>query len=224
MRLVEHFFRIIAPANCLSCGAEGSPVCAWCTESALPEVAGRCYRCNKLTKNSATCLPCKRSTPIRHLWIRTEYTAVARVLVHAMKFKYSLEAAELIAHELVNTLPALPPQTVVVYVPAATSHVRQRGFDHAKIIAQELARELGLAYAPALARTGQARQVGATRRQRLAQMEGVFRVRQPYLVNSLPVLLVDDVLTTGATIESATRVLKTAGAKSVDAVVFAGAK
>lgn len=224
MRLIEHFFRILAPANCLQCGSEGSLVCAWCVESALPETVPRCYRCNKVSANSRTCPACRRHSPVRHLWLRTEYSKVARRLIHTMKFKYSAEAAETIAQELMSTLPALPPETVVTYIPAATNHVRQRGFDHARAIAREVARLSGRRFLPTLARHGQARQVGATRRQRFAQMEGVFRPKSPLFIKDAHLLLIDDVLTTGATIESAARTLKAAGAKSVDAAVFASGK
>lgn len=224
MKLVEHFFRTIAPATCVRCDTEGSLLCVWCRESALPEVIGRCYRCNALSIHSATCAACRRTSKVGHLWVRTDYTAIARDIVHTMKFKYSVEAAEIIARELAHTLPSLPPDTLVVHVPAATSHVRERGFDHAALIAKQVARQAGLRFVPALARSGQVRQVGATRRQRLAQMEGVFRVRNMQELQGARILLIDDVVTTGATVESAAKTLKTAGAKRVDVAVFAAAK
>lgn len=224
MRLVEHFFRIIAPSNCLKCGSEGSLLCLWCREEALPEGDSRCYRCNTLTKDSATCLACRRHSKVRHLWVRTEYTEHARALVHAMKFKYSGEAADLIAQELAGTIPALPPETVIVHVPTITSHVRERGFDHARRIAAGLAKRSELRLVPAMGRTGQLRQVGSSRQVRLKQQIESFRLRAPFLVSGCSVLLVDDVLTTGATIEAAALALRSAGAKSVDAVVFARAK
>ncbi len=224
MRIIEHFFRVLAPANCLSCGDEGKIICAWCLESALPETIPRCYKCNALSRDSATCASCRRKSPIRHLWLRTEFTEISRQLIHVMKFKYSIEAAELVAAELMHTIPALPPETIVTYVPTATSHARQRGFDHAQVIVRELARRSGYKYLPILHRTGQQRQVGSSRQRRLQQMEKVFRPRQAALIRGAKVLLVDDVLTTGATIEAAAKVLKAAGAKSVDVAIFAQAK
>ncbi|MFZ1324078.1 MAG: phosphoribosyltransferase family protein [Candidatus Saccharimonadales bacterium] len=224
MKLVEQFFRILAPANCLACGSEGSLLCTWCTEDALPGVVPRCYRCNALSHNSATCKACRRKSNVSHLWMRTEHTHIARKLVHAMKFKYSSEAAQLIARELAGIIPALPPETIITYVPAATSHARQRGFDHARAIARELSRQTGLPFLPTLARHGQDRQVGAGRERRLSQMAGVFRPRMRASIPGSTILLVDDVVTTGATIESAAKVLKAAGAKQVDAAIFAQAK
>jgi ComF family protein len=223
MRLFEHFFRLLAPSVCIRCGNEEGLLCAWCKEAALPEVLPRCYRCNKLSPHSATCAACRRHSPIKHLFIRTTYSDEARQLVHIMKFKYSGEAADTIATELMNTLPALAPETIVVPVPTITSHIRQRGLDHAARIAKQIAIAKGLAYVPALIRMTQTRQVGSTRHRRLTQMQDAFRIRSSYVLTNTPVLLVDDVLTTGATIESAARELKKAGVKTVDAVIFAQA-
>jgi ComF family protein len=224
VKLLEHFFRVLAPSNCLKCNNEGSLLCSWCAEEALPDTTPRCYRCNALAGYSRTCLPCRRKTPLAHLWVRTEFSDIARSLIHKMKFSYSGEAADLIALELTNILPSLKPGTILVPVPTTTSHVRQRGFDHAARIARVLAAETGYQFALALARTNQLRQVGSSRRKRLEQMEDSFRVRTPYLISGANVVLIDDVITTGATLESAGRALKAAGAKTVDAIVFAQAK
>lgn len=224
MRLLEHFFSLIAPYQCLNCGREGSLICLWCREEALPEAVSRCYRCNRLTGFGAVCPADRRKSPLKHVFTRTEYEGAAKELVHKMKFSYSIGAAGLIAAELVNTLPALPEGTIIVHVPTITSHVRTRGFDHARRIAAELSKATGLPHVPALSRIGQHRQVGSKLHKRLSGMEGVFRTNQEYMIKGAPILLVDDVVTTGATLEAAARLLKSAGAKSVDAVVFARAK
>ena len=76
-------------------------------------------------------------------------------------------------------------------------------------------------YTPLLARTGGQRQLGQHRDVRVKQMEGAFRILNPDAVRGKHVLLVDDVLTTGATCEAAARALRQAGAKQVGATVFA---
>ena len=84
-----------------------------------------------------------------------------------------------------------------------------------------LARELGLRHETLLGRVTQTRQVRSKRVERLAQMQSAFRVVHPEKVQKSVVLLVDDLVTTGATIESAAKCLREAGAKLVDATVFA---
>ena len=111
--------------------------------------------------------------------------------------------------------------TIIVPVPTATSRVRQRGYDQAVLLAKEVARQSGLKYTHCLSRTTQAHQVGAGRSQRIKQLSGAFRVTKPDQVMGVHILLIDDVITTGATLESAALLLKKTGAKRIDALVFA---
>ena len=91
------------------------------------------------------------------------------------------------------------------------------------LLARAISREWGLDVADVLVRLGQAHQVGSNRRDRLLHLKGAFRVQHAARIRGAHVVLVDDVLTTGATIETAARVLKKAGAKRVDAIIFSQA-
>ncbi|CAN5399470.1 ComF family protein [soil metagenome] len=224
MRIIEHFFRLIAPDECLNCGREGALLCAECCATALESIPPRCYRCNRLSEQSKTCPTCRHHSVIKNAWIRTSYTDYARKLVHELKFNYSRSAARIIAREIVACLPVLPKDSIITHVPTATSHVRQRGFDQSALIARELSALLKLPHVHLLARRGQQRQVGASREVRLSQMKEAFRVVSPYMVTGRPIILVDDVLTTGSTLESAAVVLRQSGAQSIMAACFAQAK
>lgn len=72
-----------------------------------------------------------------------------------------------------------------------------------------------------LSRLGQTRQVGSKREQRLTQLSDAFRALRPDVIRNAQILLVDDVVTTGGTLEAAANVLRQAGASRIDAVVFA---
>jgi len=98
--------------------------------------------------------------------------------------------------------------------------VRIRGYDQSQLIAKRLAKQLGLPYCRLLRRVGQTRQVGASRQQRKEQIQHAFQPTGNKLT-SQRVIVVDDILTTGATLEAAAAALKQAGASHVTAVVFA---
>lgn len=211
---------IIAPHHCMVCGFEDAVVCAWCLPDIVSPLPSRCYKCKRADINSKVCAPCRAKSKLGHVWASTEYDTLAKQLIHDFKFERKQAAAEPIARLMKEALPYLSKVTVVVHIPTATKRVRMRGYDHAELIANELARLLGLKQRTALRRITQTRQVGAHREARLAQMEHAFELHQRTSVN-VPVLLVDDLVTTGATLESAARLLRGAGAKKVDAVVFA---
>jgi predicted amidophosphoribosyltransferase len=109
-------------------------------------------------------------------------------------------------------------------VPTTPGRVRERGFDQSKTAAKSLARAKKLHFSPTLRRLTKSHQVGAGKKERREHMAGAFVVKNPHLLRDKTVVLVDDVITTGSTVESAAKELKKAGAKKILAVVFARAE
>ncbi|MDZ7744455.1 MAG: phosphoribosyltransferase family protein [Candidatus Saccharibacteria bacterium] len=155
---------------------------------------------------------------LKHVWIRTDYTPLARHLTHKLKFERTVAAAEVISGLMIEALPYISKDVLVTHVPTATSRRRQRGYDQAELLARSLANSCGLRHKTLLARKGHSRQVGSDKTTRVEQLQGAFR---PVSVIKSPVLLVDDITTTGATLEAAARELKQAGTKKVYATAFA---
>lgn len=223
MRIFEQLFRVLSPDECLNCGSEGSLLCQSCTPVKFGYMPERCYRCFKQMAGFKTCPTCRRFSVLKYVYVRSEYCPIARELIHKLKFSFTQSAAKTIAREISKSLPDLNPNTIIVHVPAATSHVRQRGFDQAALIARELSNITGLRHISALARLGQQRQVGANSELRQKQMKNAYRPLSVPTIKGMDILLVDDVLTTGSTLESAGLTLRIAGAATVSAAVFAQA-
>ncbi len=223
MALIDRLISTIAPHECVQCGREGSLLCAWCLPDACPALPSRCYRCQRLSSFSRVCEKCRTKTKLSHVWVRTEYEGVGKELVRLLKFERNQAAAERISLLMSEGLPYLSENTFIVHVPTTTVHVRQRGYDQAKLIASKLSVLLSRRHLALLARTGQTHQVGSRRIERVTQLEGAFHPLRKHLIKGAHIVLVDDVITTGATIEEAARTLRKAGAKRVDAVVFARA-
>lgn len=220
MFMLERLVSIVAPHECIVCGSEGDLACAWCEPDFCPPVPSRCFMCRKATVNNAVCKQCRSKSPLRHVWVRTELSGNAQRLLHVFKFERAQSAAANISR-LMNEAVPYSEHVVLVPVPTATTRLRQRGYDHTKLLAQELSRELTLPMSNVLSRLGQSRQVGMKREVRLQQLKGTFRVKDPKIIKGKAVWLVDDVVTTGATLKEAARMLKKSEAKSVDGVVFA---
>ncbi len=217
--LLEKIIAQLAPDDCLICYKEGSIVCEGCFLTEFVEPLSGCYRCGAVDASSSTCRTCRRQSPLTHVWRATKYQGLSRKLVQRYKFSSQRSASTVMVTAMLAVLPTF--DAVVCAVPTASRRVRERGFDHALRLASSIARQRDLRLISPLLRSIQAQQVGAGRLQRLKQVKGGFLIIHPEQVKGRNVLLVDDVMTTGASLEECARVLRRAGAKRVDALVFA---
>jgi predicted amidophosphoribosyltransferase len=192
---------LLIPPACLVCRAPGSLLCRGC-------------------RNALPWLPPDpvRGSAFELAWAPLAYDGTARALVHALKLRGLTAAADLMAAQIAAGAPAeLLAARTLVPVPGNPRKRRARGFDPAERIARALARRTGLPRQAVLrAQTGVGSQVGAGRQQRLRRAAIDVAGRAPQRA-----LLVDDVQTTGATLEACARALKRAGSATVVAVTYA---
>ena len=207
---------LLAPPRCLSCGnASAGELCPGCRRE-LPWLGQACPRCAL----PRPCRPCPgRGAAFSASWAPVAYAGPARDLVLALKERGALPAAGVMAAQLAARAdPALLAGAALVPVPGAAARRRRRGLDPAARIAAELARRTGAPVASCLERRGAARQAGASRAQRLRAGRVRVSVRATPPVTAV---LVDDVHTTGATLDACARALRAAGCRSVAAVTYA---
>ena len=214
----------LVPPRCAGCGAPPrsarEPVCGACRR-ALPWLHGpQCPRCALPLGGRHEC-PAQRQA-FAAAWAPVAYVGVARELVQALKFRHARPLAEVMAAHLAAGMPAgLRTGATIVPVPAHPAHARRRGYDQAGLLAGALARRTGAPLARPLRRSGPALgQLGASRAERLGQRRIAVRARN----TTRPprrVLLVDDVHTTGATLDACARALRAAGTVEVTAVTWA---
>lgn len=190
-------------------------LCAWCRPDAYEPPALHCFHCRQPSTEDAICGVCRQELPIDRLWIGSTYSGTIQQLIHLYKFERAQDVAKLLAEILDITIPSLPPETLVVYVPTATSRIRERGYDQARELAKAFAKLRGTKVTSLLRRIGQTRQVGASRRERFEQMDAAYHVMKAQIIKDARILLIDDIVTTGATLTAAARTLKSAGAKTV---------
>jgi ComF family protein len=211
---------VVFPRSCAGCGSGPWPFCDACTSALVAFERPWCERCGSPAERPAvSCRDCPPSS-IHVSRSAFAFRGPARRAIHRLKFSGWRSVADALAAAVAATDP--PDADAVTWVPLARSRLAARGFDQARTLAGALAPRLGLRTIPLLRRAAdtapQARRSGAERRRAL---DGAFLTSG----RSVParVLLVDDVLTTGATADACARVLRSAGARQVCLVTAARA-
>ncbi len=136
-----------------------------------------------------------------------------------MKYNNAVAVVDPLAETVIPFIDA--KYDLIVPIPSSARRFRQRGYNQAALLGKVIGRQLDTPCSEVLGRFGHSRQVGADRRERLTQLKGMFYVRKSSLIYGQRVLLIDDVVTTGTTINECATALKTAGARSVSAAVIA---
>ncbi len=221
MITLDSLVGVFAPHLCIVCGSEGSVMCSECLETAGEPIVPRCAGCHKLSDDYKTCSSCKSWLKADRVYVATVYEGIYEALIHSLKFDCKRQAAEPIAEIISETIGEISSETLICPLPTAPSRIRERGFDHTKLVAKNLESILKLKNTKLLGRKSNVRQVGSTRAERLEQMDQEFYIVNLDLVKGKNILLIDDVVTTGASISGASKTLKQNGAKSVFALVFA---
>ena len=207
--IADSALRLVFPPRCILCGRETGLVCDSCRRSlpmrldpdALPKLSG--------------------IRAARAVW---PYEGNVREIVRRYKYNGLRSLAPLLAAEMADVLRDWnPPVSAIAHVPAHHARLRERGFDQAELLAREVSATVGTPRISALERIRetavQARAVNLG--QRAENVSGAFEVPDATQIRRANVLLIDDVMTTGATLRESARALRRAGAAGVWALTLA---
>ena len=231
--LTRIFLDLLFPIQCAGCADEGSFLCRHCSET-LILVPPACIVCKKLVpaRDNAipgrTCKLCRKKSHISSFFSPFLYeTGLIRDLIHQLKYRRIREIhiplAKLLASSLRYFLVPIPPGAIIVPIPLAPARRRVRGFNQSALIAERLWAELGLPLAATVLKKikNTPPQMELARDARLGNLAGAFAVSDAAAIKNKIVILIDDVKTTGATLEEAAKTLKAAGAKEIRAITIA---
>ncbi|NTW28695.1 MAG: ComF family protein [Coriobacteriia bacterium] len=215
MRILESLAELVFPTRCAGCELPGELLCRACRESLpLIDLTGACPRCGA-PWGRLVCTECwDREWKFEAALSLGEFEApLARAVVlhkDAGERRLASTLGTLLAEKIGAEWPAWPGG--IAFVPATREALRRRGFDHGRAIAAAVAAGLEVPLVPALIRTRALDQRLLGRDARKANAAGTFAVTASVVGR---VLLVDDVFTTGATLDDAARALLEGGAAAV---------
>ena len=219
------FVRTALPQRCLLCGARtGSELlCAAC-DVALPRLpAARCRVCALPVAGADVCGACLKAPPRYDLTLAVfTYAFPLDALVQALKYGGNLVVARLLGEALAEAV-ASEPAEVIVPMPLSVARLRERGFNQALEIARHVGRATGIPVAPEACRRvlDTAAQATLPWKARAANIRGAFVCDAN--LRGRRVAIVDDVMTTGATLDELAKNVRRAGAREIRAWVVARA-
>ncbi|MFZ1626485.1 MAG: double zinc ribbon domain-containing protein [Candidatus Moraniibacteriota bacterium] len=225
---------IFFPLRCFGCETEGTLACAACLGTIREREYQECSVCRKpYQKNGATCRDCRKTTALDGLFIARSYRhRLLQKLVFALKYRFIDTAADPLAALLAESIAhhPFPLPDLVIPVPLHARRLRFRGFNQAEVLAQKLMVHL-LPGSPipirndllARSRFTKPQMKTDSKPERLANLAEAFiaplETAGPLVGKHL--WLIDDVATTGTTLDECARALKIAGAKTVWGIVIA---
>jgi ComF family protein len=208
---------MFCPHLCCVCWAPGGILCECCKKYMLVNADSVCLECGE-TVEGGSCEQCRLSYD--GAW----FVGYRDEPVGKVVEMYKQRPIRALGREIADLLGAVLPcerDVAVVPVPTARRHVRERGFDHMRLVASGLSRLRGWELADGLVfRRRETRQTGAVRRERVRQAAEAFEVRGE-VDSAKTYLVVDDIWTTGATIKNICRLLREAGATKILVAVAA---
>ena len=218
-------WNLIAPPRCITCRRRGTLLCPDCLH-ALPMLPPNvCRRCAApRLRTTHKCRACARlSSSLHSVRAAYCYAGAARTAVHVLKFGAGRQAAAVLGELVRRHVKHRPLRAeLVIPVPLAPSRQRQRGYNQAALLAEQLTGAIGgQLITDALTREDRPAQSTLGAAERLVNLHGSIRCARPDVVRARRVLLVDDVMTTGATLSACADALAASGARQVLGLVFA---
>jgi ComF family protein len=226
-RIKRTFLDLLFPPRCVGCRKVGGWLCSECRSAIELLRPPLCPRCGLPTAEGKLCLRCQRA-PLQIDRVRsvTFFDGPMRKAIHRLKYSNSQSLAAPLGEMLVSYWQDVHlPADVIIPVPLHTRRLRERGYNQAALLARELGKGVGLPVLEnALVRVRETSpQVDLNAEERKENVQGAFHCPDDQLAGK-SVLLVDDVYTTGATLEACSLALKQRGVCTVWSLTLARAR
>jgi len=224
--LCRFIIELFYPTRCVNCGKYGLYLCSECYKKIDFCRTAVCFYCGKISNNGNICPSCKRKNRSflkSVIWVG-QYDGVLKELIHSYKYSAVIDIAPLLSEMVAQVLENKGGFNECIIVPVPIHKKRQivRGFNQCEEIARLVSKRLNLRGGLVLERIINTKsQIGLNRGERQENIKGSIICRDQELIEGRSVVLIDDVATTGATLNECAKSLKEAGAKSITAVIIA---
>ncbi|MDO8513613.1 MAG: ComF family protein [bacterium] len=215
----EWLLDLIFPRFCIGCHKEGSFLCWNCQSKIIKIKYPTCIKCQKLAEEGI-CPRCKSALPLtKTIIVGYHRDPILKELIHNLKYEGLKEIAGILGDLLIERLKQtdFPKNCTIVPVPLHKSRLSTRGFNQSTLIAKQIADQFSLNYCENLLERikNTKPQISLTYQDRKSNLTSAFRIRPKTKIPNGTIILVDDVVTTGATIGECAKVLRQGGVRRI---------
>lgn len=235
--LIRQAVRFLLPVDCAACGAPlaDDPIplfCNSCWSTIAPLVHPRCARCDRpFASSMATtyspnhvCQTCAECPPCyTRAWTLYPYLPPLQDAICLFKYRGKVSLATALADLMIDRLPPLASVDLVMPVPLYAQRLREREFNQSLLLADRVARHLQapVSFTNLIRIASSPAQTTLSRKERLKNVRGAFALHDPQSIVGKRILLIDDVYTTGTTINECAKILRKAKSGDVFALTLA---
>lgn len=198
-----HLLSVLFPETCYACGAEGTLWCSSCAQKlqAQPTMS-RCGFCHQRAQHSSLCSTHHNAMPFISFQRIFAYTPLLRKTIQQLKYYNQPQLAELLIASIMPHLQPLPKQFLICPLPSPAKRTAKRSYSHTELLAHFLSKATGQpTYTLLQNKNNRPTQVGLSKVQRRKNLQGAISLDYPrnICLDSIPILLIDDIITTGST-------------------------
>lgn len=233
-RINDFILDTLFPVSCISCGKDDEWICEKCLNKISLKNIQVCPYCEKrITPNGYTCFDCKKKLSLDGLLVATSYRdKIISSAIHLYKYRFVEDLSHALGNIILRTISNsdLPLPDIIIPIPLHKRRLRWRGFNQSELLAEYLGKKITPGF-PIEVSNNLIRRIRYTepqmkiknKLQREKNIRNAFEIPRKISdkIKNKRVLLVDDVITTGATIFECAKMLKKSGAGEVFAIVIA---
>jgi len=222
---IAFFFDLLFPKNCIGCGKETRWICDECKRRIIYIKNPFCPKCNRLSPNGKVCRRCRDKSYLTGLIVAAYYNeGPLKEAIHAYKYEYIFGVHEELGKIITEAFYKNKfSSCVIIPIPLHKKRQTQRGFNQSELLAKYLSSKTKnkLLVKKLVRLKNTEPQIELSGRKRRENIKDAFSWKGKDEIINQKVLLIDDVYTTGSTLEECAKVLKSAGAKEIWGIVLA---
>jgi competence protein ComFC len=228
--LTNKFFDLLFPKICYGCGSVGNYLCDKCLKKIYINWMQRCHVCGKECNLGMVHKDCADYSFLDGLIFITLYDDFIERMILDVKYKFNFSILNDIGRIMGKFLKFynLPGNYILTSVPLHKKKKNYRGFNQAEILAVEISKNIGKNYEELITRSRYTHtQVGFSKKEREQNLKNAFEInpiKMDKIKSCESILIIDDVFTTGSTLNECAKILKNIGVKKVYGFVFAKAR